>query len=98
MSYDDPEAVRLPAGGREAESQDISLRGPWWEGESIRAGYPSAVDERTGSGGREETTGTGGNAAVTAQGAEGKERTGWQRGPGKTSGPRREEERRTKSS
>lgn len=97
MSYDDPEAVRLPAGGREAESQDISLRGPWWEGESIRAGYPSAVDERTGSRGREETTGTGGNAAVTAQGAEGK-RTGWQRGPGKTSGPRREEERRTKSS
>lgn len=97
MSYDDPEAVRLPAGGREAESQDVSLRGPWWEGESIRAGYPSAVDERTGSGGREETTGTGGNAAVTAQGAEGK-RTGWQQGPGKTSGPRREEERRTKSS
>lgn len=47
---------------------------------------------------REETTGTGGNAAVTAQGAEGKERTGWQRGPGKTSGPRREEERRMKSS
>lgn len=66
-------------------------------GESIRAGYPSAVDERTGSGGREETTGTGGNAAVRAQGAEGK-RTGWQQGPGKTSGPRREEERRTKSS
>lgn len=97
MSYDDPEAGRLPAGGREAESQDVSLRGPWWEGESIRAGYPSAVDERTGSGGREETTGTGGNAAVTAQGAEGK-RTGWQRGPRKTSGPRREEERRTKSS
>lgn len=39
MSYDDPEAVRLPAGGREAESQDISLR---WE----RGVYKSWIPKR----------------------------------------------------
>lgn len=87
-----------PQGDGKQRVRTLAYGGHGGRGESIRAGYPSAVDERTGSGGREETTGTGGNAAVTAQGAEGKERTGWQRGPGKTSGPRREEERRTKSS